>query len=96
MNLDKLFKFDHLTEAGKLNKIYTICFISIAIISIFVCIGIWPDPGPKAGPHVITVFIELLILFLCGVGIFGTWNSDWGAEYLQTKENYLKKFEKEN
>ena len=98
MNLNKLIGFNHLTNEGKLNKIYTIILVVICNIVFMFTIGLWPSDNNFSFVvgvlgTLFLMFIEILII----IGLIeGCWKYNWAHRYLQTRKKYIKNYERKN
>jgi len=98
LNLNKLTQFDHLTNDGKLNKIYTIIMAVLFIIVFIFTIGLWPDIDNFA--FVMGVFGTLVLMFIEILIIIGLiescWRQNWGKRYLKIRKDYVKIYERKD
>ena len=98
MNLNKVVRFGHLTDAGRLNKIYTILLLVNYIIIFFLTLGIFPEDTSQINYGMNTfsswccLIIELCVVIMC---VTMCWSTNWGKRYIEMRERYTKKYEKD-
>lgn len=99
MNLNKLVRFDHLTDDGRLNKVYTIILAVIFIIIFIFTIWLWPGNfgHPLFGIGVLGVIILMCIeIALIVAFIQGCWIKNWGKKYLKMRSKFKTTYERED
>jgi hypothetical protein len=62
LNLNKLIRFDHLTEEGRLNKIYTILLVVAYIIIFFISLSFFPEDTHSHSYGFDTFLVWLLLV----------------------------------